>query len=233
MDLKVVSYFDEDQQTSSHLFTLIKNQLKVADLTLQYQGTIFKISKKNGNQKQIQICIDQTNLYKTKSQLAIKSLSLVCLRMDVEGEIIRLFKNKKYIEILNNKDQNLLSTLRLKCMLSSFHEEFLVTKMIGKGSIAKVYLATKKENNKLYAIKAFNKEYMQSQHKGKESLLNEIHILRSINQKNVIRLYEVYETNNSIYFVVDLLNGGELLNRVKEKGSLKGDDLKQLMYNLI
>ena len=65
--------------------------------------------------------------------------------------------------------------------MNSFHEEFLVTKMIGKGSFAKVYLATKKENNKQYAIKAFNKEYMSSQHKGKESLLNEIHILRSIN----------------------------------------------------
>ena len=46
--------------------------------------------------------------------------------------------------------------------MNSFHEEFLVTKMIGKGSFAKVYLATKKENNKQYAIKAFNKEYMSS-----------------------------------------------------------------------
>lgn len=36
----------------------------------------------------------------------------------------------------------------------------MVTKMIGKGSFAKVYLATKKENQLQYAIKAFNKEFM-------------------------------------------------------------------------
>lgn len=32
--------------------------------------------------------------------------------------------------------------------------------MIGKGSFAKVYLATKKETGEEYAIKAFNKEFM-------------------------------------------------------------------------
>jgi serine/threonine protein kinase len=32
--------------------------------------------------------------------------------------------------------------------------------MIGKGSFAKVYLATKKENGNKFAIKAFNKEYI-------------------------------------------------------------------------
>ncbi len=32
--------------------------------------------------------------------------------------------------------------------------------MIGKGSFAKVYLATKKSNGQNYAIKAFNKEFM-------------------------------------------------------------------------
>jgi serine/threonine protein kinase len=47
-----------------------------------------------------------------------------------------------------------------KCLQSSFHEEFGVTKMIGKGSFAKVYLATKKSTAQNYAIKAFNKEFM-------------------------------------------------------------------------
>lgn len=47
-----------------------------------------------------------------------------------------------------------------KCLQSTFHEEFGVTKMIGKGSFAKVYLATKKSTAQNYAIKAFNKEFM-------------------------------------------------------------------------
>ena len=39
----------------------------------------------------------------------------------------------------------------------------MVSKMIGKGSFAKVYLATKKEDGKDYAVKAFNKEFMMEQ----------------------------------------------------------------------
>jgi len=36
----------------------------------------------------------------------------------------------------------------------------MVSKLIGKGSFAKVYLATKKETNTQYAIKAFSKSFM-------------------------------------------------------------------------
>ena len=34
--------------------------------------------------------------------------------------------------------------LAYKCLQTTFHDEFGVTKMIGKGSFAKVYLAAKK-----------------------------------------------------------------------------------------
>jgi len=105
--------------------------------------------------------------------------------------------------------------------------------MIGKGSFAKVYLATKKETGISYAIKAFNKEYMSQQHKGKESLINEISIMRHLNNEHLLHLYEVYETTNSIYFVVDLVNGGELLHRIREKGHLTESNLKALIRNLL
>ena len=57
--------------------------------------------------------------------------------------------------------------------------------------------------------------------------------MRNLRSEHLISLYEVYETTNSIYFVVDILNGGELLNRVREKGNLSELDLKILMRNLI
>ena len=47
--------------------------------------------------------------------------------------------------------------LNERCILLTFHEDFVVKKCIGKGSFAKVYLAHKKDNpDKLYAVKAFN-----------------------------------------------------------------------------
>lgn len=57
--------------------------------------------------------------------------------------------------------------------------------------------------------------------------------MRNLRSERLINLYEVYETTNSIYFVVDILNGGELLHRVRDKGTINENDLKLLMRNLI
>lgn len=49
--------------------------------------------------------------------------------------------------------------------------------MIGKGSFARVYLVEEKETKARYAVKAFSKEYLLSQPKGRESLINEIEVM--------------------------------------------------------
>lgn len=52
----------------------------------------------------------------------------------------------------------------------SFHADFNVLKMIGKGSFGKVYLAQRKAAGKLFAVKAFNKDFLTSNtNKGKVS----------------------------------------------------------------
>ena len=75
---------------------------------------------------------------------------------------------------------------------------------------------------------------MLTQHKGKLSLINEIIIMRNLDSDFTIRLYDVYETMNSIYFVLDLLQGGELINKVKyDAQNFRESDLKLAMMNLM
>lgn len=57
--------------------------------------------------------------------------------------------------------------------------------------------------------------------------------MRSLHNDHLIHLYEVYETTNSIYFVVDLLSGGELLHRVRGKDNFRQRDLRILIRNLL
>ena len=57
--------------------------------------------------------------------------------------------------------------------------------------------------------------------------------MRHLKNEHLIHLYEVYESTNSIYFVLDLVNGGELLHRVREKGLLTESTLQQLMTRLL
>jgi len=86
-----------------------------------------------------------------------------------------------------------------------FHQKFNTIKMIGKGSFARVYLVEEKGTKQRFAVKAFSKEYLLSQPKGKQSLVNEIQVMRKLDHPCIMQLEEVHESKNSIYLVLELL----------------------------
>ncbi|CAD8175112.1 unnamed protein product [Paramecium octaurelia] len=142
----------------------------------------------------------------------------------------------KSLEIFTSDKENYeiwKSHFKRFAILTNFHEAYSVYKIIGKGNFAKVYQATKKENNTQYAVKAFSKEYMLQQSKGVESLLNEIKLMRRLNHPSIVKLYEVHETTNSVYFILDMIQGGELLSKVREIGFLPAETMQKLAFNLI
>lgn len=116
---------------------------------------------------------------------------------------------------------------------TDFHSRFTVTKMIGSGAFANVYLATEKATNNKYAVKGFNKHYLESETKGKLSLWNEISILREMKHPNLLKLYEVHETKNSVYLVFDLLEGGELNKLFEQKKVLSQPEIVTIMHGLL
>lgn len=105
--------------------------------------------------------------------------------------------------------------------------------MIGKGSFARVYLVEDKQTLRKYAVKAFSKEYLLSQLKGKESLINEIEIMRDINHDNIMKLEELHESKNSVYLVLELLEGGELFNHISSKNKLSIKSIQRVMIGLL
>lgn len=71
--------------------------------------------------------------------------------------------------------------------------------------------------------------------------MNEISVMRSLRDsgdsckgsKHLISVHEVYETHNSIYLVLDMISGGELLHFVEKSQSFSLDDTRLLMRNLL
>ena len=49
-------------------------------------------------------------------------------------------------------------------------------------------------------------------------MLGEIDVLRFIEHENIIKLYEVYESDKYIHLIFEYLDGGELFERIKSKG---------------
>lgn len=88
-------------------------------------------------------------------------------------------------------------------------------------------------SEKEYAIKAFSKDGLVAQDKGKQSILNEITIMKRMDHKHVIKLFEVHETEHSIYLVLEALRGGELLHKIKDKTFTKKEDIRKIMTHLL
>lgn len=114
-----------------------------------------------------------------------------------------------------------------------FHETFKALKKLGKGNFAHVYLVENKTSLNRFAVKAFSKETAYSQKNGKESVINEIEIMKVCDHNNVIRLYEIFETDNSLYIILDYLSGGPMSSKVKKNGKLAEKTALRYLLHLL
>lgn len=82
-------------------------------------------------------------------------------------------------------------------------------------------------------MKAFSKEAAYSEENGKECLIKEIEVMRCLNHNNTMKLYEVFESENSLYIIFELLSGGQLYDKVKSKYKFKPQQTKTIMCGIL
>jgi len=110
-------------------------------------------------------------------------------------------------------------------------DKYTMKDVLGTGAFSQVRLAESKDSpGNLYAIKVIDKKAL----KGKEdSLENEIRVLRRLDHANVVKLLEAYESKASVYLVMQLVTGGELFDRIVEKGSYTEKDAADLIKQVL
>ena len=80
---------------------------------------------------------------------------------------------------------------------------------LGKGSCGIVCKATD-STGKIFAVKRVNKSLLKSY----INMTEEVQISKELNNKNIIRTYEIYEDSKTISFVMDLIEGGDLFEYI-------------------
>lgn len=83
---------------------------------------------------------------------------------------------------------------------------------LGSGSFSKVKLGVD-DQGKQYAVKIIDKEQLVREHM-EEQLKREISIMRMLNHPHIVKLFDVLQTQNHIYLVLELVTGGELFDRI-------------------
>ena len=133
--------------------------------------------------------------------------------------IIKNHNKNKIYTFNNGEDQNKIYMINNKTSI----DDYIISTELGIGSYAEVKLGIYKKTNKKYAIKIYDKNIVNDEDK-KYTIKNEIFILKQLNNDNIMKLYDVIETNRYLYLIMEYINGISLLDYIQRKKARRIDE---------
>ena len=98
-------------------------------------------------------------------------------------------------------------------------KDFNFGRTLGEGSYSTVLAATDRQTLREYAIKVLDKRHIIKEKKVKYVNIEKDTLNRLTEHPGVVRLYYTFQDERSLYFVLDLASGGELLGFLKKMGT--------------
>lgn len=112
-------------------------------------------------------------------------------------------------------------------------ETYAMGKVLGHGASGEVYLVTNKENGRQYACKVVKKNANMND---AQSMSTEIEIMKRVRHRNIVSMYELYETPKCLWIILELVDGGDLYhflaNAVEYNEVVASRQLKQVLQGV-
>jgi len=99
---------------------------------------------------------------------------------------------------------------------------------LGRGAFSTVKRGTEIKTKKDFALKILNKKFVKM-----EILEREIKIMQKLHHPHVLSMHEVYEDKDNVYIVLDLVTGGELFEKVVERGHFSEQQACTLVQQIL
>jgi len=116
-------------------------------------------------------------------------------------------------------------------------QKYIVSKDLGSGVCGVVRLGfernCKTQKPRRVAIKSINKKKIPLNKGAASDVMNEVHILRSIDHPCIIQLLDVIDTENNLYIILELADGGELFDKILEKIRFSEKEAKLHFYQMV
>ncbi|XP_039980469.1 MAP/microtubule affinity-regulating kinase 3-like isoform X4 [Xiphias gladius] len=126
---------------------------------------------------------------------------------------------------------------RCKTSLSAAGDEmphvgnYRLLKTIGKGNFAKVKLARHILTGREVAIKIIDKTQLNPT--SLQKLFREVRIMKILNHPNIVKLFEVIETEKTLYLVMEYASGGEVFDYLVAHGRMKEKEARAKFRQIV
>jgi serine/threonine protein kinase len=102
---------------------------------------------------------------------------------------------------------------------------------LGSGKFATVYRALRRFDELPCACKVIRRRDLDAQLV--KNISAEIIALKTVNHPNIVKLYDMYEDRECFYLVLELVNGGELFDRITHKTFYAESDARCLCRTIL
>lgn len=100
--------------------------------------------------------------------------------------------------------------------------DFRIEAQVGEGNFSRIVRVTYKPTGEVFALKIVEKQRVKRLRIRHANIFNEISmekdVLNRLRHANVIRLYHTFQDSDNLYFLLEFLDGGELLDHLMHEG---------------
>jgi len=116
--------------------------------------------------------------------------------------------------------------------MADFNSNYDLKEEIGKGAFSVVHLAVSKKTGEKCAVKVIDKKEASAE-QDERRLQTEITILKRVKHENIVGLKDIYENSDKLYLVMELVTGGELFDKIVEKGSYSEKEASDIVRKVL
>jgi len=109
--------------------------------------------------------------------------------------------------------------------------KYRLLKTIGKGNFAKVKLAKHIPTGKEVAIKIIDKTQLNPG--SLQKLFREVRIMKTLDHPNIVKLFQVIETEKTLYLVMEYASGGEVFDYLVLHGRMKEKEARAKFRQIV